>query len=85
MNREELQAEIGKLRQDVASLEDVDDAGKNRIATLIEQMSHQLENPHDDTHKARLTDKMTEALESFEVAHPRITETLNRISVALGI
>ena len=42
-------------------------------------------NPHDHDHRSGLLNNMLAALEHFEVEHPRLTDTLNRIMVSLGV
>ena len=51
----------------------------------MDRLAHQLDNPDDEEHHETLVERTSEAIERFEVEHPRLTETLNRIMVALGV
>lgn len=63
----------------------MDHVTRARITELLEEIEHQLANPHDQDHREGLLDKIRDAVEHFETEHPAFTDTLNRIVVALGV
>ena len=85
MNRDELLLHAEQLKVEAESAGDMNEATKARISELIDQIEHQIANPDDHAHREGLVDKMRGAVEHFEADHPALTDTLNRIMVALGI
>ena len=85
MDRTELLSHAEQLRREADSVEDMDEATRARVGELIEQIEHQIANPDDSAHREGLAEKMQGAVEHFETEHPTLTDTLNRIMVALGV
>lgn len=82
---QQLRDHLEQLREDAAELNAVDEATKRRISELVDQIEQQIDSPSDGTRHNGLVEKLNDALEHFETDHPRITDTLNRIMVALGV
>jgi hypothetical protein len=85
VKRNELLLHAERLKAEAESSGDMDEATKARISELIDQIEHQIANPDDHVHREGLVDKLRGAVEHFEAEHPSLTDTLNRIMVALGI
>ncbi len=80
MNKEELQQQLDVLHARLGEL----DTSRERLSQLIHDLERQLENPDDDENKDSVMQKIPNLIEQFEVEHPSITGTLNRIMVALS-
>ena len=84
MNKAELHQSLEALRAEVDKLDAADDSARERLTYLIGDLDRQLENPDDVGHKEALREKIPDLVEQFEVEHPRTTEILNRIMMALS-
>lgn len=85
MNLEQLRDQLQQLEQEASRLAGANEDTRARLADLVHRVNHQIDNPQDGEHRANLAERTAEAIEHFEVDHPRLTETLNRIMVSLGI
>ncbi len=84
MDKDELYKSLEALQEEINRLEVSDEAGRERIKHLISDLEIQIENPDDSEQTETLVNKIPKLIEHFEVEHPRITETLNRIMVTLS-
>ena len=84
MNRTELKEHLAELRTQVAALEDTDEQTRKAFANLIESVERQIEEPEDRAHHPSLLELLRNIIKEFEVEHPRLTDTLNRILVGMG-
>ena len=55
-----------------------------KVDHLIDDLEHQIDHLHDEEKKGSLIDRLRHVAEQFEVEHPQLTETSNRISVLLS-
>lgn len=84
MDKEELHLSLESLHDEVNRLDIADETGRQRINHLISELEKQIENPDNTEQRNNLRNKVTNLIEDFEVEHPRITETLNRIMLSLS-
>ena len=84
MSREELQNALDSLQSEIDRLDSTDHAVKERLTHLIADVEHELDQPETRTDDTVAQETIANLIEQFEMEHPRITETLNRIMVALG-
>ncbi len=84
MEQERLRRSLEELREELARLEIEDDVERARLAALVEDIEHGLDNPDDVAHHANVVAGIEEAISRFEVEHPRATGILNHIMVTLG-
>ncbi len=80
MSRDELHAQLQQLRQEVDKLAKDDNTTRARLDTLINEIEADI----DTTEQDRLGAKIQQAIEQFEVEHPRATAILNDVMVTLS-
>ncbi len=84
MGTEEIQASLASLQREVESLDAADSATRERLTQLIADVQKQLDSDDENEPAGSTSDHVASLIEQFEVEHPRITETLNRILTILG-
>lgn len=84
MKSEELRESLERLRAEVDRIERDDDPAKVRVSELITELEYQLENPRDTAHRERMLQDLPQAVERFEIEHPRVTGVLRSIVVTLN-
>ena len=78
MSRDELHAQLGQLRQELDKLATDDSVARTRLDALINDIEADIDTPE------RLVDNIQQAIEHFEVEHPRATAILNDVMVTLS-
>ncbi len=83
MPKEIINNALGELRRAGENLPDAD--SRNRLGSLVENIEKTTSTLaiQEEEHHG-LLDDIRSAIDHFEVEHPRITEALNRIMVALS-
>lgn len=85
MNKEELQKSLDALQSELDKLEGPEEEEvRDRATRLIVDIERQIENPEDTDHTESLLEKIPKLIDQFEVEHPRLTGTMNRIMMALS-
>ena len=84
MPREELKRSLDRLRAEIGKLGEDDEAIRRRMQRLVAGLERQLERTDDEEEDEQLLDTVRDYIEQFEVEHPRLTGTLNRVMVALS-
>lgn len=87
MNQEELKQSIKTLQTELDKLDKLDsenDAMRERLRHLIDEIEQQLAHPENEDQKDSLIEKLQHSIEQFEVEHPRITGIMNRIMMTLS-
>ncbi|MGH8456578.1 MAG: DUF4404 family protein [Stenotrophobium sp.] len=84
MKKEALRETLEQLRADVRNLKFRDAKSAERVNQLISAIERQLENSDDPAGKASLRENISIAIKQFEVEHPALTVTLDRIVSALS-
>lgn len=79
MSREQLEHLLGRLRDEVAALEQRGAAVQPQLRTLIDDIERQV--AAEDT---SVTSELKRRVEAFEVEHPRVTAILNDVMVTLS-
>ena len=83
MQREELKKRLGELHAELEQSEDV----STDTVPLLRQLSEDLErllDDSDDSENSTILQRMSDALLSLEVKHPRMHMAVNRVSDALA-
>lgn len=83
MDSNELRQLLERLRSDLAHATGLDESSRQQMQTLVAEIEHGVSEPATDTERS-LSDRLVEAMTSFEAQHPRLTETLSRIADQLG-
>lgn len=84
MPRQELNSLIGKLRQELAHLQDDQQGSRDQIESLINDLEVHLESGKSNDWPREMTERVRKEIEDFETEHPQITGVLNNIMVTLG-
>jgi hypothetical protein len=84
MTEQQLNEALGELRKEIEQLEIGDQAAKERLASLLENIEQNLDFSGDIEAHQDMIEEMREALTHFEVEHPRITGILGEIMMALS-
>ena len=84
MTEHELNTLLEQLRVELDAAEHAEAADRERLEGLVGSLRHRLEHPREDNEDQELLERLTDALTRYEVEHPRITDVLNRITLALG-
>ncbi len=84
MPRQELNSLIGKLRQELAHLQQDQQGSRDQIQSLIDDLEVHLQSGKSNDWPHEMTQRVRKEIEDFETEHPRITGVLNNIMVTLG-
>jgi len=84
LEQEQIRQSLEELREELGRLEIADEAERGRLAALVADIEHGLDNPDDSEHHASVIADLEDAISRFEVEHPRATGLLNHIMVTLG-
>jgi len=84
MSIEDLQKHLQGLREVTEQLGSDNPEIKSQIDQLITEIELHLQQPDDANRKDVLVQGLENTIEQFEINHPRVTELLNRIIMALG-
>ncbi|MCC6202371.1 MAG: DUF4404 family protein [Gammaproteobacteria bacterium] len=83
MSNSDLHAALERLRQELATMSGLDAASRQRLQALLDGIGADGDE-HETTGLERRIDAVHEAIEEFEVTHPRATAILNDILVMLS-
>ncbi|MCP5153428.1 MAG: DUF4404 family protein [Ectothiorhodospiraceae bacterium] len=81
---EKLHETLEALRAEIARLEGRDPRARGRLEALVEDIERRIAEPDDVEHHENLIDGLREAIDQFEVEHPRATGLLNHVMVTLA-
>lgn len=85
MNKQELRDTLEQLRDDVQRLSFHDENSRARVNQLISAIERQLENSSEPAALNPADDAgLASTLTQFEIEHPKLAMTLNRIVSALS-
>lgn len=85
MSNSELHGLIRQLKSEIARLGPGDDEARARLQALVAEVEERIGAAQDDDGDDEdLIERLREAVERFEVEHPRATGILNNIMVTLG-
>lgn len=83
MSKEQIATSIESLRSEIENLKVDDTATKARLEGLVEELERQVEES-EHSGISGLDESVKDAIEHFEVEHPRITGILNDLMVTLS-
>lgn len=83
MSDEKLRQELERLRSEAANLDSQDEAGRERLNGVIEQLEKRLSEDEENDDES-LFEQVQESIAHFETQHPRATTILNEIMVTLS-
>ena len=75
---------INELREVLEDPEDLSEELRAELRGAAEDILEALDPDHERELSGSLRDRLTNALERFEVSHPKITETVGRLADALS-
>jgi hypothetical protein len=75
---------INELRELLDDPEDLSEEFRAELRGAAEEILEALDPDHERELSGSLRDRLTNALERFEVSHPKITETVGRLADALS-
>jgi len=84
MNDTKLQSELEKLRREANNLTSDNNAAREKLNLLINDIEIKIDKPADEEHHHHLVRGIKEAIHQFEADHPRATAILNDIMVSLS-
>jgi hypothetical protein len=84
MSNSDLRAAVERLRQEIDAMDDLDPASRQRLQAVLDAMGAGDEGSAEAAAPDRHVDTVREAIEEFEVSHPRTTAILNDILVTLS-
>lgn len=84
MSKPELRAAIDRLQRELDALSNLDHASRQRLLALIELMRGAADDEAATTSHEGGIEAIRDAIDEFEVTHPRTTAILNDILVMLG-
>jgi chromosome segregation ATPase len=80
MNKQELHHELKRLRADLQQLETPDNADRELLSRLEEDIRRILERTDTDSeHYQYLTERLRDAITRLEAAHPRTTMLMRQV------
>jgi hypothetical protein len=79
-----IEALLERLREESDALPEDATAAREHMENLGAQISHRLSDPREDNQDEQLIASVTEAIERFEIEHPRVTGVLNDVLVVLS-
>ncbi|NJM58827.1 MAG: DUF4404 family protein [Synechococcales cyanobacterium RU_4_20] len=83
MSKQDLRKSLDALNDELAQLDQVDGAVKERMAQLINDIERQIDQPEVPEHRQNAQQTLPMLIEQFEAEHPQITKSLNRLLVTL--
>ena len=83
MNSEALEMLLERLRAETGAM-DPSSAERERMDALAAAILQRLQLPREDNQDADLVERVSKAIDDFELAHPRLTGVLNEVLVRLG-
>jgi seryl-tRNA synthetase len=79
-----LRDDIEKLRKEIESLGADEDASKEKLEQLLQDIESGLETEEQDKNQSELLAGLKESVNHFETEHPRATAIINDIMVTLS-
>ncbi|MEM1433066.1 MAG: DUF4404 family protein [Pseudomonadota bacterium] len=84
MSVQELTRLAEALQYELESADLSDAEARNHLQGLHDELEHRLTHPREDNQDEELIDRLREAVERFEAAHPRATGVISQIIHTLG-
>ncbi len=84
MSNEDLPQLIESLKAEIARLDPGDHEARARLEALVADIERRIDASDDSMAHEDLMESLREAVERFEVEHPRTTGIINNIMVMLG-
>ncbi|MCZ6802651.1 MAG: DUF4404 family protein [Proteobacteria bacterium] len=79
-----LRDDIEKLRNEIENLSAEEDASKEKLEILLQDIESGLENEEKNKNQSELLAGLKESVNHFETEHPRATAIINDIMVTLS-
>jgi len=79
-----LREDIEKLRKEIENLSADEDASKEKLESLLQDIESGLETEEQDKNQSELLAGLKESVGHFETEHPRATAIINDIMVTLS-
>jgi seryl-tRNA synthetase len=79
-----LRDDIEKLRKEIENLNADEDASKEKLESLLQDIESGLETEEQNNNQSELLAGLKESVEHFETEHPRATAIINDIMVTLS-
>ncbi len=79
-----LRDDIEKLRNEIANLSADEDASKEKLESLLQDIESALETEEQNKNQSELLAGLKESVNHFETEHPRATAIINDIMVTLS-
>ncbi len=86
MDKDKLNESLVKLRDELRSLPELDDASREALRRLDRDIHRILQSPGDvpPSHHASLLESLEDSVQYLEVSHPTITALMNRLIKAIS-
>ncbi len=87
MSQADLAQSLAALHAEIDKLEATDIAVKEKLLVLIDDIEKQMQVPDGQMtsrSQPKVTQKLPELIEQFELEHPQITNSLNRLLTTLS-
>ena len=87
MSQADLAQSLAALHTEIDKLEATDSAVKEKLLALIDDVEKQMQaadDPLSGGSEPKATQKLPELIEQFELEHPQITNSLNRLLTTLS-
>lgn len=87
MSQADLAQSLAALHTEIDKLEATDSAVKEKLLALIDDVEKQMQaadDPLSGSSEPKATQKLPELIEQFELEHPQITNSLNRLLTTLS-
>ncbi len=84
MHEKILLDDIEKLRNEIENLSAEEDASKEKLEMLLQDIESGLENDEKNKNQSELLAGLKESVNHFETEHPRATAIINDIMVTLS-
>jgi seryl-tRNA synthetase len=79
-----LRDDIEKLRKEIENLSADEDASKEKLESLLQDIESGLETEQQNNNQSELLAGLKESVNHFETEHPRATAIINDIMVTLS-
>jgi hypothetical protein len=79
-----LKETLDELREALEAPDDLDEELRAELRSAAQEILEALDPDHERELSGSLRERLTNALESFEKSHPKITETVGRLADALS-
>ena len=79
-----LRDDIEKLRKEIENLNADEDASKEKLESLLQDIESGLETEEQNKNQSELLARLKESVNHFETEHPRATAIINDIMVTLS-